>query len=383
MTTGHRITAGGVARTVAVVSDGSDMQGEPGSDVRTGLLSAAALLREHTGMGATAVLVSAESSEELIFGLRGLAGDISGVYLVHTDPVRGRAAQAALSGTLPVITDRQTLAVAALAATLTILTRADVAPAAAHAVIVGAERDRLVAELAVAAGIGEISSWGLDDGHCFPLHVLTRKATVVIDLLGSAAHRRMTDTDDPPTRVVSVDDPTVALLALPGLLAASMAAAQAPDLTACLACARALTECTPPDRTLPVLSDLGLGVTVVDIEAPSPPPTSSSVTNRTSRRSYRPPTPVRRSALTASAVPRLNQEPHNHLERHPRPDGHTRYVTQVTHAIDPRGVGHITVQGPAFVEHKVGIFNQAYGLAYDYALLHGFTNTDGLTTWTK
>jgi hypothetical protein len=137
-------------------------------------------------------------------------------------------------------------------------------------VIVGAERDRLVAEVAVAAGIGEISSWGLDDGHCFPLHVLTRKATVVIDLLGSAAHRRMTDTDDPPTRVVSVDDPTVALLALPGLLAASIAAAQAPDLTACLACARALTECTPPDRTLPVLSDLGLGATVVDIEAPQP-----------------------------------------------------------------------------------------------------------------
>jgi hypothetical protein len=276
MTAGPRITAGGVARTVTVVSDGSDMHGEPGAAVRTGLLRAAALLREHTGMKAQAVLVSAESSEELIAELRGLPGNISGVYLVHTDPVRARAVQAALSGALPVITDRQTLAVAALAATLTTLTRAEVAPAAGHAVIVGAERDRLVAALAVAAGIGEISSWGLDDAHCFPLHVLTRKATVVIDLLGSAAHRRltdrMTDTLGPPTRVVSVDDPTVALLALPGLLAAAVAAGRAPDLTLCLACAHALAQCTPLDRTLPALSGLGAGAAVVDIAALSPHP---------------------------------------------------------------------------------------------------------------
>jgi hypothetical protein len=80
-------------------------------------------------------------------------------------------------------------------------------------------------------------------------------------------------------------------------------------------------------------------------------------------------------------------EPHHHLaEDHlaeQSPDGYIRYVTQVIHAIDHRGAGHITMRGPAFVEHKKGIFNEAYALAYDYALLHGFTDTDGVTTWTK
>jgi hypothetical protein len=58
-------------------------------------------------------------------------------------------------------------------------------------------------------------------------------------------------------------------------------------------------------------------------------------------------------------------------------------VTHVIHAIDHHGAEHITMRGPAFIEHKKGIFNDAYALAYDHALLHGFTNTDGMTTWTK
>ena len=263
------LTPGGGSGAVAVVSDGSGAGGESRSASWTGPLNAAAVLRERVGMKAVAVLVGAESSEELTDALRGLAGDYSAVYLVGTDPVRGRDAQAALSGTVPVITDRQTLAVAAVAAALTILTRAGVAPADGHAVIIGAECDRLVAALAVAAGIGEISSWGLDDAHDFPLHVLTGRATVVIDLLGCAGHGRMAATSQPRACVVTVDDPTVALLALPGLVAAAVTTGRSPDLTACLACARTLSDRTPPDRTLPVLSDSDLGAAGVDI-APSP-----------------------------------------------------------------------------------------------------------------
>jgi hypothetical protein len=58
-------------------------------------------------------------------------------------------------------------------------------------------------------------------------------------------------------------------------------------------------------------------------------------------------------------------------------------VSQVIHATDRHGVGHITVRGPNVPRHLVGNFDQAYALAYDHGLLHGFTNTDGVTTWTQ
>lgn len=252
---GRRPPSGGGVRTVAVVSDGSDARGQSRAAVRTGLLTAAVSLRERVGIKATAQLVYAESAEELIAELRGISVDNSAIYLVCTDPLRGREAQVTLSGTLPVITDRQTLAVVALAATLTILTRAGVDPPDGQMLIIGAERDRLVAELAVAAGVGEISSWGLDDAHSFPLRALAHRTTAIIDLLGPAAHGRMTGIGEPVDRVVTVDDPTIALLALPGLYAAAVTAGRPPDLTACLEWARTLSDRTPPDQILPLLAD--------------------------------------------------------------------------------------------------------------------------------
>jgi hypothetical protein len=258
---------GGGARTVAVVSDGSDARGDSRSAIRTGLLIAATSLRQRIGMKATALLVNAESAEELITELRDLSGEYSAIYLVRTDPARGREAQAALSGTVPVITDRQALAAVALAATLTILTRAGVEPADGRALIIGAERDRLVATLAVAAGIGEISSWGLEDAHSYPLRALAHRATAVIDLLGPDAHRRVIGMPDPDARVVTVDDPTVALLAFPGLLAAADTAGRQPDLAVCLAWARTLAARTPADRILPALADTVPGADAVDLAA--------------------------------------------------------------------------------------------------------------------
>lgn len=253
--TTRRLDGDGAVRAVVVVSDGSDARGRSRAAVRTGLLTAAVSLRERVGIKATARLVHADSAQELITELHGLSRDNSAIYLVGTDSVRGRVAQVALSGTLPVITDRQTLAVVTLAATLTILTRAGVDLADGQLLIVGAERDRLVAQLGVAAGIGEINSWGLDDAHSFPLRALAHRATVVIDLLGPAERGHMTRIREPGDRVVTVDDPTIALLALPGLIAAAVTAGRPPDHTACLAWARALAERTPPDRILPTLTD--------------------------------------------------------------------------------------------------------------------------------
>ncbi len=255
---GVPVPAGAVG-PVAVLGDASDFHREPDTSALTGLLSAAALLRVHTGLMATAQLVSADSTEELITTARQMAPDFpGGIYLLYADPARGIAVQAALNGTVAVITDRQTTAVALIAAALTTLARAGTAPAAGRLVIVGAERNPLVAALAVAAGIGEIDSWGPDDAHNFPLGTLTRRGAVVIDLLGPAGPRWQANALDSATPVLAVEDPTTALLALPALLAAARHAGRRPGLGGHLVCARALVACTPPGQVLPALSDPGL-----------------------------------------------------------------------------------------------------------------------------
>lgn len=243
-------------RGLAVVSDGSDFHREGGTGVLSGLLSTAALVREHSGTGATAMLITADNVAELTAELRRAAPGFSAVYLMHTNPVRGRAAQSALANTVAVITDRQTTAVALIAALLSTLDRAGTAPAAARVVIAGAQHNPLVAALAVATGIGEIDSWNLGDAHNFPLRAFARRGAVVIDLLGSAALSSQDAALDPPIPRITLDDPRAPLLALPGLLAAAHAWGP-PDVATCLACARALAEPTPAGQPLPGLPQAG------------------------------------------------------------------------------------------------------------------------------
>jgi hypothetical protein len=70
-----------------VLGDASDFHRTAGTSALTGLLSTAGLLRRHTGSATTAQLVTADNTRELIAQLRRLAPELSGVYLVHTDPV--------------------------------------------------------------------------------------------------------------------------------------------------------------------------------------------------------------------------------------------------------------------------------------------------------
>lgn len=244
---------------VAVVSDGSDFHRDPHApSVLTDLLATAAWLRERAGMAATALLVTADNAEELIVGLRRVAPDLSGVYLVHTDPDRALAAQTALAETLPVVTERVATAVALTAATLTMLARAGVSPAAGRVVIAGAERNPVVAALANAAGIGEIDSWGLDeDAHDVALRTVPGRGAVVVDLLDAAAHRRRLDSLAVTPPVIAVDEPGVALLALPDLLTAARISGRPPGRAECLACAYALVGRTGSDQVLPGLPDAG------------------------------------------------------------------------------------------------------------------------------
>lgn len=208
------------------------------------------------GTAATALLITADDVEELTAELRRVAPGFSAVFLMHTDPVRSRAAQSMLGDAVSVITDQQTTAVALIAALLTTLDRAGTAPAAGRVVIAGAEHNPLVAALAVAAGIGEIDSWNLGDAHDFPLRTFARRGAVVIDLLGSAALRLEAAALDPPIPFIAADGPRTTLRALPALLAAAQTLGHPPDVATCLACARAIAGRTPTSLGLATPSAL-------------------------------------------------------------------------------------------------------------------------------
>jgi hypothetical protein len=204
---------------IAVAGDGSTLHREPSAaSALTAMVTTATLLGEHTGLDTTAVLVPTASVEELISGLRRLAPDVSAIYLAHTDPARARTVRAALSDTVPVITEEQTVATATTSATLTALERARVLPAAACVVLVGPHQAALVGALD-AAGIGEVMSW--DPGNGSARGELPGHATVLVDLLGTVT----TSVAPEPPAVIRASDPIPPLLAVPELLASVRAGA--------------------------------------------------------------------------------------------------------------------------------------------------------------
>lgn len=87
--------------------------------------------------------------------------------------------------------------------------------------------------------------------------------------------------------------------------------------------------------------------------------------------------------MTATTASELDEQTCDPPVDPTRPHAYIRHVTRVIHEINPHGGGRITVRGPDFIEHQPGVFAQAYALAYDHRLLHGFTSTDGTTVWTK
>lgn len=239
-----------------MVSDGSDFHREPRApSVLTELLTSAVLLRSGAGVPATALLLSAATTEELTQQLRGLNDDYAGVYLMHTDDPRARATQVMLHGSLPVITQRQCTAVALTAAALSTFARSGTPLSAGRIVILDPERNPLVGACAVAAGVGEIDGWVPDDAQDFRLSALARGATCVIDLLGCTADHDGTLPVTPS--VLTTADPVLPLLALPGLIAAT-ASGRSPGLGLFLASAYALAARTPPGQILPELTDPGI-----------------------------------------------------------------------------------------------------------------------------
>jgi len=247
----------GTARApLALISDSCGFLRGMQSSVLTSLSDAAALLGEHAGMATTVMLVTAGDDQELVAELRRAARHVCGVYLARTATQRSHAAQDRLAGELPIITDLQTTATAVIAAATTALSRAGIPIGDARMVITGNARNPLVAVLAAATGIGEITRWGLDDAQDFPLRALFSRVDVVIDLLGISEPDRAT-LDAIRVPIIAVDDPVMSLLALPILLGVALAAGRPPRHADLLAAARALVDLTPPDRLLPQLVDTG------------------------------------------------------------------------------------------------------------------------------
>ncbi len=263
---------------VAVLSDASDFHREPGSSIMTELLSWASLICKHSGISTTALLLSAVDTDSLIAGVRRAATNLGAVYLAHINPARADAARVALADTVTVITDRQAQAVALVAATLRVLVGEGVALSAGRMVIVGGDRNPMVATLAVAAGIGEIDSWGRDDAHNFPLRTLNRRVAV-IDLLGCVGPEPGDGAGsvrghDEPARVISVDRMMTAVAASQ-LLAAAGTAGAALSVAEFLACAQLLAQIDHVDLTAPARPD------AASLRIPSvsdfPPGTSSAL----------------------------------------------------------------------------------------------------------
>lgn len=238
---------------LAVVSDGTGFHREPGSTVLTGLLRSAVLLRDNTGLSTYALLVTADTDQELVLELRRLAPQASAIYLAHTNPGRAQLVPPALAGQVPVITDLQTIAAALTAATLTTLARAEITLRTARVMIAGAERNPIVGLLGTAAGIGHVGTWRPGDADAECRNPVADVTHVTIALRDIATPTDAAPAIGPPS-IIAADDPATPLLALPHLLAMARASMRPPGLAHCLAAALALVRETPADRLLPTLS---------------------------------------------------------------------------------------------------------------------------------
>ncbi|EME61677.1 hypothetical protein [Amycolatopsis decaplanina] len=271
---------------LAIVGDGSALPGTAASDpgaVLAALETDVRLLRDHTALDPFRVAVTARDAAELASALRALPSAVTAIFLARTEPVRARAVQRDLArgGRIPVITEYDTLAIGLAAAVLVTLRRAEVAPHKARVVVAGAGTVPLLVPLLMACGVGDIASWREGDAVGFPLSVISRDASVVVDLLDVAMAPRPAFEADATQVVLTAGDPVGHLLALPGLLRAvreGPIAGQAGDLFEHLdahrACAQALAGLTPVDRVLPDLADPDLTHRVARAvtEALRPPP---------------------------------------------------------------------------------------------------------------
>jgi malate dehydrogenase (oxaloacetate-decarboxylating) len=183
------------------------------------------------------------------YGLYNLPDGTSAVLLVRATPEREQRARDSIMG-IPVLTDRDTTAIALTAALLTTLARAGRTPETSRVVIAGANTMPLLNPVLLTAGVRDVTTWNPADALAFPLRRIAANADAVINLVGGGGRFAWPRHTAP---AVIVPDPARdPMLALPGLLHALTQHPHArltPDVQH--ACAVALSAATPPGEQLP------------------------------------------------------------------------------------------------------------------------------------
>ena len=189
--------------------------------------------------------------------LRDLPADVGAVFLPHALPEHNADTR------VPVVTGRDTAAIALSAAVLTTLTRAGRRPRTSRVLIAGADTTPLLSPLLAAAGVCDITIWSMKDAARFPLRRLTADVHVVVDLLDITAQAGIDAPDATPAVVTPHGHDAV--LAVPGLLRALLRTPDARlDVSVCHACVLALVMATPLGERLPIGPDQALTDQIAD-----------------------------------------------------------------------------------------------------------------------
>jgi hypothetical protein len=242
----------------------------------------AALVRDRTPIRAGCLPLAWAGADTVAARIAGLPSWVSAVFVVGMGPSESASVQlrvASLKG--PVVISELDVVTAALgAAAISSLRCRGVAPRRGAIVVTGVEVLPRLGPLLLASGVGMLTTWNQRDGEDYPLRRVTADNDLLIDLAGAARDAAA------PGRTLRLPRERFdyGALVLPGLLSA-LCGHHGVSLTidVLAACARALALLTPPDRTVPALTEPLLAPTVAAEVARTlaehPPPRESRTRN--------------------------------------------------------------------------------------------------------
>lgn len=205
------------ARRTLVISDGSRLP--QGSELSAVLAGQARWLR-NLGFDASTAQLDADDLDASAHALGAVRGDVSAVYLVHTEADRAWLVRQTLEHPgRAVVTDDDLRAVVAAAHLLTELHGRK--RAIDQSTVVIADSDRLpdMGALLTAIGIRNMVFWRQADAPAVPLEHVAQDADVLLDLRAAPAPHPRAEGQDGPL-VIRLPALADALPVLPGLLVA-------------------------------------------------------------------------------------------------------------------------------------------------------------------
>lgn len=240
----------GGAGPVVVAGDGSALA-DP-STVRADLRRVAVVLRRLAGVPVRTLPLDVAGPDHLDQRLAALAEPASAVVLTRVNADRAARVQAAW-GLPPVVADRDAAAIVTAAKVISALSGTRRGPRSADVVVVGAGEHQALGPVLMAAGVHRLTEWNHVDGDGFDaLREFSRRAHVIVDLVGGLPWTMTTRSRAPTPAVVTSPGRREELLVLPGLVRALAVTPDATlDVHVRLACALALVLATPDGRLAP------------------------------------------------------------------------------------------------------------------------------------